>query len=323
MDLSHSNNTMMLCVIFGGYAIVFLLGYAFIVSRKQHTEELSRLDKHRKRMEDKEAAKVAVSDDIFLRERSDFLGKLLAQAGLESKYDKMKQYWIMSAVLTPFVLAGLCFISPSTAPLAPFAIFLGPGMGAFGFIAWVKQQVKARQDKLTAQLPGVLETMVSSLKSGSPVVECFKLLSETAPDPIRSEFKRSLVSLQLGKPFREVMAEMCTRIRTPDFRLLTQAIYISQDVGANLADVVAVIAEAIRERFRLRDFMAALTAQGKATAVFIGCLPYFITGMTWIMAPGYILPFLNHPIGRIAFIGGMLWEGIGFWILMKLTTFEV
>jgi tight adherence protein B len=116
---------------------------------------------------------------------------------------------------------------------------------------------------------------------------------------------------------------MCDRIRTPDFKLLTQAIYISQDVGANLADVVAVIAEAIRERFRLRDFMAALTAQGKATAVFIGCLPYFITFMTWLMAPGYMTPFLNHPVARIVFIAMIIWEGIGFYILMKLCTFEV
>ena len=82
-------------------------------------------------------------------------------------------------------------------------------------------------------------------------------------------------------------------------------------------------AEAIRERFRLRDFMDALTAQGKATAVFIGCLPYFITGMTYIMAPGYIIPFLNHPVARIIFIGMIIWEGIGFYILIRLCTFEV
>jgi tight adherence protein B len=321
MDLSHSNNAILLATILGGYAFIGVLGYLFILSRKHHTEELSRLDKHRKRMEEKEAAKVHVSEDIFLRERSDFLGQLLSQAGLESQYEKMRMNWIVSAIATPIVLGAVCAVFQPV--LLPFAIFFGPGLGAFGFVQYIKFLIKNRQRRLTAQLPAVLETMVSSLKSGSPVVECFKVLAETAPDPIRGEFKRSLVSLQLGKPFREVMGEMCTRIRTPDFRLLTQAIYISQDVGANLADVVATIAEAIRERFRLRDYMAALTAQGKATAVFIGCLPYFITGMTYMMASGYILPFLNHPIARLVFIAMIIWEGIGFWILMKICTFEV
>ncbi len=41
------------------------------------------------------------------------------------------------------------------------------------------------------------------------------------------------------------------------------------------------------------------------------------------MAPGYITPFLNHPIARIVFIAMMVWEAVGAWILVKMTTFEV
>jgi tight adherence protein B len=307
--------------IFGGYTFVGVLAVAFIASRKEHNESLLRLSKHAKKMEAKEAAKVHVDEDIFLKEKDDFLGRLLSQAGLESKYDKIKTNWIATSIATPAVMAVCCWIwAPE---MLAVAVIFGLPMGAFGFIQYLKFIVKQRQNRLTAQLPGVLESMVSSLKAGSPVVECFKLLSETSPDPIRSEFKRALVSLQLGKPFRDVLAEMSIRIRTPDFKLLTQAIFISQDVGANLADVVAVIAEAIRERFRLRDFMNALTAQGKATAVFIGCLPYFITVMTWFAAPGYLVPFFNHPIARLVTIALIIWEFIGFYILIKMTTFEV
>ncbi|MBY0551644.1 MAG: type II secretion system F family protein [Candidatus Obscuribacterales bacterium] len=305
---------------------IFLAGlllFAYLTGRSGHTEQLSRLDKQRKRFEAKESAKPEAID-IFLKTEEDMLGKLLSQAGLESQYVKYKGRWILTILGTTCGMAIFCFI-PQTgaAALAPFSIILGPGLGSFGFIQYLKYLASDRQKKLTVQLPGVLESMVSTLKAGSPVVECFKLLSETAPEPIRSEFRRALVSLQLGKPFREVLAEMGTRIRTPDFRLLTQAIFISQDVGANLADVVATIAEAIRERFRLRDFLAALTAQGKMTAMFIGALPYFITGMTYVITPGYITPFLNHPIARIVFIGLMIWEAIGAWILVKMTTFEV
>ena len=320
MDFSNPN-TMMVFYIFGGYALIGILFVAWVSGRRQFTEELNRLGRHAKKMEEKEAAKMEVAEDIFFTERHDFLGRLLAQAGMEAKYDKMKSNWIMSTIITPTVLAALCWWKAPE--LLILCIIFGPALGAFGFVTWLKQMAKRRQNKMTAQLPQVLESMVSSLKAGSPVVECFKLLAETAPEPIRAEFKRSLVSLQLGKPFRDVMAEMATRIRTPDFKLLTQAIFISQDVGANLADVVATIAECIRERFRLRDFLDSLTAQGKATAVFIGCLPYFITGMTYMMAPGYITPFLNHPIARLIFLGFILWEGIGFYILIKLCTFEV
>ncbi len=290
-------------------------------TRSQFADELARLTKHHRRM----AEKAGTDDDelnIFQNQRNDYLSRVLAQAGLESKYDQYKSYWIVSSVLGGVLFGAILFFC--TIPqLAPVGFVLGLPLGAGGFVFYLGLLAKRRQARMTEQLPQVLETMVSSLRAGSPVMECFKTLAETAPDPIRAEFKRGLVALQLGKPFRDTMAEMGVRIKTPDFRLLTQAIFISQDVGGNLADVVAIIAEAIRERFKLRDFLNSLTAQGKATAAFIGCLPYLITAITFLVTPGYIIPFLNHPIARIVMTVLIIWELTGFWILLKMTTFEV
>ncbi|HEY9683746.1 MAG TPA: type II secretion system F family protein [Oculatellaceae cyanobacterium] len=303
------------------FATVVIAGLLVMAgTRSQWSDELSRLGKHARRMSEKtnEAEEV----NIFLTKREGYLARVLAQAGLEAKYDQMRISWICSSIAGGAVLAMVCMLT-GISELMPVGFVLGVLAGAGGFVVYLDQVAKRRQAKMTEQLPQSLETMVSSLRAGSPIMEVFKVLAETAPDPIRAEFKRGLVSLQLGKPFRDVMNEMSMRIRTPDFRLLTQAIFISQDVGGNLADVVSVIAEAIRERFKLRDFLNALTAQGKATAMFIGCLPYVITLVTYVATPGYIVPFLNHPIARIVMIVLVLWEGLGFYILIRLTTFEV
>jgi tight adherence protein B len=303
------------------FATVLIAGLLIMAgTRSQWSDELSRLGKHSRRMSEKtnEAQEV----NIFLTQREGYLARVLAQAGLEAQYDKMRMYWVSSSIGGGCVFALLCMFT-GIPELMPVGFIVGLLVGAGGFVTYLNQVAKQRQAKMTEQLPQSLETMVSALRAGSPIMEAFKVLAETAPDPIKSEFKRGLVSLQLGKPFRDVMNEMSFRIRTPDFRLLTQAIFISQDVGGNLADVVAVIAEAIRERFKLRDFLNALTAQGKATAMFIGCLPYGITLMTYVATPGYIVPFLNHPIARLVLFALVCWEALGFWILMKLTTFEV
>jgi tight adherence protein B len=303
------------------FATVLIAGLLIMAgTRSQWSDELSRLGKHSRRMSEK--TNEAQEINIFLTQREGYLARVLAQAGLEAQYDKMRMYWISSAIGGGCVFALLCLFT-GIPELMPVGFIVGLLVGAGGFVTYLNQVAKRRQAKMTEQLPQSLETMVSALRAGSPIMEAFKVLAETAPDPIKAEFKRGLVSLQLGKPFRDVMNEMSFRIRTPDFRLLTQAIFISQDVGGNLADVVAVIAEAIRERFKLRDFLNALTAQGKATAMFIGCLPYGITLMTYVATPGYIVPFLNHPIARLVLFALVCWEALGFWILMKLTTFEV
>ena len=310
--------TLVGALVFGAIVFVGILWIA--ATRSQHMDELSRLSKHQRKMAEKQPLQEAES--IFLQKgRDDYLSKLLSEAGLEAKYDVIKQQWIVTAVVTGFALAaGAFFLAPDFWLLG---LIFGVPVGAAGYIKYLQMNAKKRQDKMTEQLPSVLESMVSSLRAGSPITETFKILSETAPEPIRSEFKRGLVALQLGKSFRECINEMCARIRTADFKLLAQAIFISQDVGANLADVIATIADTLRERFKLRDYMNSLTAQGKATAFFIGILPYGITAMTYMMSPSYIIPFFMHPIARLIFIAMILWEFVGFWVLMKLTTFEV
>jgi len=304
-------------IVFVTVCVVGLLLMA--ASRGEWADELNRLGKHQRRMLEKNNEDE--TENIFMTQRTDYLSRMLALAGLESKYEQMKMQWIVAALSTGAITALVLYLN--VPDLWVLGLILGTPIGAGGFVFYVSFLAKKRQAKMTEQLPQVLETMVSSLRAGSPVIEVFKVLSETATDPIRAEFKRGLISLQLGKPFREVMNEMSQRIRTPDFKLLTQAIFISQDVGGNLADVVATIADAIRERFKLRDFMNSLTAQGKATAMFIGCLPYGITTMTYIFSPGYIIPFLNNTYARIVLGALIAWEGLGFWILMKMTTFEV
>jgi tight adherence protein B len=304
-------------IVFIAITLSGLMVMAF--ARSQWSDELSRLGKQQRRLQQKNNDSTEVN--IFLTQRTDYLSRLLSLAGLEAKYEKMRMYWIVSSIGTACVFALILYFQLPEMTVVGF--ILGLPIGAGGFVAYLSFLAKRRQARLTEQLPQILETMASSLKAGSPVMEVFKVLADTAVDPIRSEFKRGLVSLQLGKPFRDVMHEMTLRIRTPDFKLLTHAIFISQDVGGNLADVVATIAEVIRERFKLRDFMNALTSQGKATAMFIGCLPYGITLFTVAFSPGYIIPFLNNGIARIVMALLVVWELIGFWILMKMTTFEV
>lgn len=306
-------------VIFVSVIVIGLLLMVFV--RRDSVDQLSRLAKHSRRMAEKMHDR-ADPESIFVAQKTDYLSRLLAQAGKEAEYDKMKTYWICSAIGAGLVFA-LLFVLQGLVEMAPVGFFVGLPVGAAGFVYYLGEVAKRRQAKITEQLPQILETMVSALRAGSPVMEVFKVISDTGPDPIKAEFKRGLISLQLGKPFRDVMVEMSHRIKAPDFKLLTQAIFISQEVGGNLADVVATIAEAIRERFKLRDFLNALTSQGKATATFIGCLPYLITVLTYFLTPAYMTPFLNNTIARIVMVGLVMWELLGFYILRKMVTFEV
>ena len=51
--------------------------------------------------------------------------------------------------------------------------------------------------------------------------------------------------------------------------------------------------------------------------------PFFVTGMTYLMAPGYIVPFLNHPIGRLLFFAASAWHVLGCWLFARTTNWAL
>lgn len=52
-----------------------------------------------------------------------------------------------------------------------------------------------------------------------------------------------------------------------------------------------------------------------ATIIFIGMTPIIFLFMCWLCVPGYVIPFYNHPIGRLAILVLLLWSFIGMGIM--------
>ena len=63
-----------------------------------------------------------------------------------------------------------------------------------------------------------------------------------------------------------------------DFAWAVMAIRIQREVGGNLAELLLTVAETMIDRERLRRDVAALTAEGKISAIVLGFLPVGLGG---------------------------------------------
>src|SRR3990167_8172874 len=86
---------------------LIIVGGVFLIAalRSQHASELTRLEKHKRKLAEKKP--LELEEDIFLQQKDDYLAKLLAQAGLEARYDSMRTQWIAWAIGTGVGLMGL------------------------------------------------------------------------------------------------------------------------------------------------------------------------------------------------------------------------
>lgn len=174
----------------GIFLVIVLAGMAVLsFARGPWMDELVRLTQHKKKMQRKYHENEDEVNIFLTDQHTDFLSKKLALAGLQARYEEMRMRLIVVAVLTAvgFGVLAAFYMPEMTVPAFIAGLFFGVG----GFIAYIGFLAKQRQAKIVEQLPQALETMVSALRAGSPIIEVFKVLADTASDPLRSEFKRA------------------------------------------------------------------------------------------------------------------------------------
>jgi len=182
---------------------------------------------------------------------------------------------------------------------------------------------RRRIAKVKSQLVDALGMVSNALRSGLSLQQGFQMVAEEMPAPIAQEFQLVVSSQQLGKTFDAALEEFKERIPLEEIDLLISSLIILRETGGNIIETLEVITHTIREEQRVKSKIKTVTTQGVAQAVVISALPFFLAGALYIIAPAYILPLFEHPLGwsMIAFM--LLMQGAGMWMMKKIVTIKV
>jgi hypothetical protein len=74
--------------------------------------------------------------------------------------------------------------------------------------------------------------------------------------------------------------------------------------------------------FTVGDCYAVRYAKSATVAVYF-MLPFVLLGLTYAMAPGYLVPWFNHPIARLVIIALVPWHGLGTWLFSRTSNFAL
>ena len=188
------------------------------------------------------------------------------------------------------------------------------------FLALAKSR---RESKFLAQLPDTLQLLAGSLATGYSLPQAMdSVVRETRP-PISVEFSRALIETRLGLLPEDALDGIAGRTGSRDFSWIVMAIRIQRDIGGNLAELLATVADTLRERQRLRRQVSALSAEGRLSGVILGALPLVFALYLIFARPDYIAPLFNTPLGLLLLtVGGVLLVVGGVW-MAKVIKIEV
>jgi len=242
--------------------------------------------------------------------------KRLSQTG---KTWTMGQYLIASGSIV-VVIAGLLLLKGVPILLALLVgIIAGAGLPHMVVNFHIKRRIKM----FNAKFPDAIELLVRGLRSGLPVTETMSVVAQEVPGPVGVEFRSVVDKMKIGRAMDVALQDTAERLGTPEFQFFCITLAIQRETGGNLAETLGNLADVLRKRGQMKLKIRAMSSESKASAYIIGSLPFIVFGMIWVINGGYMQKFFTDERLMVAGGGGMVWMGIGAFIMAKMIDFEI
>ena len=141
--------------------------------------------------------------------------------------------------------------------------------------------------------------------------------------PSAREFRRVFHEQNLGAPLDGVLRSLAARVPIVDVKFFVAAVLLQRETGGNLSEMLTKLGRIMRERFRLKGHIRAVTAHGRITAIILTLLPIILAASLAIRAPKYMDTFVTDFHGRIMAAAVIALQFIGYLIMRKMVNFRV
>ncbi|MBN1554278.1 MAG: type II secretion system F family protein [Phycisphaerae bacterium] len=204
---------------------------------------------------------------------------------------------------------------PGTLLAAGVGLIL-PGL----FIRYLRRR---RQRKIEAQLVGGVQMLASGVRAGLNLVQSMEMIARDAPVPLREEFAHLLSEYEYGVPLDEAMESAARRVDLPDVRLLFAALQTHRQRGGDLGETLDRIAASIREIQRLESRVQTLTAQGRATARWLGAMPGVVMLILYFIDAAGVITLFTDGLGKMILALVVVLNIIGFLWIRKIMAIDI
>jgi tight adherence protein B len=316
----------LIILFFASVAAIELFMYGYRTTRLRSTKKAKRRLRNYSISEEYEDEGEITSKEILsdIKAFNRFLGKIpLVKSLYKLTVMAKAPYPVSIYILISLILAFAGFSVFNTfLEMFFLSLLIGPAglLLPWGYL-YVRKRV--RMKKFERQLPEALELVARSLRAGVSFSGALQHITENFDDPLGTEFGEALFQINYGYSVVDALKNMTGRVECPDMKFFVVSVALQAETGGNLAEISESIARVIRERFKFRDKVRALTGEGKLTAIVLGCLPFFVIGALAIVNPGYLVPLYTEPVGKLISGAALAMMGLGIFVIIRIIDIDL
>jgi len=249
-------------------------------------------------------------------ELSGRLERLIEQSGL-----KWRPARVVHASLALFI-AG--FLLAYSFQIASTGLRLAAGTAlAVLPVLYILRVRNRRLFKFEEQFPESLEFVARSMRAGHAFSVSLEMLYREFQEPLSGEMKRTFEEHNLGLPLDQALLKLASRVPSLDVHFFVSAVLLQKRTGGNLAEILDKLASLIRERFKLRGKIRAISAHGRMTGMALTMIPLGVATLMFYVNPSYVGFFIDDETGNIMAAAAAGLQVLGYLIIRKIVSIEV
>lgn len=242
--------------------------------------------------------------------------QLLEQAGLRWAPARLVHLCLVS-FLGGVIFAWLMLPIPHVLDLVVGAV---AGCGPVIYV-WSKRRTRLK--RFEELFPETLEFISRSMRAGHAFSVSLEMIHREFQEPVSGEFRRTFEEHNLGLPIEVALQKLATRVPSLDVHFFVSAVLLQKRTGGNLAEILDKLAYVIRERFKLRGRIRAVSAHGRMTATALSAIPVVVAVLMFYTNPDYVKFFFNDDVGNIMAGVAVTLQLVGYAIMKKIVNIEV
>jgi tight adherence protein B len=187
----------------------------------------------------------------------------------------------------------------------------------------VLRKRSSRLHRFEELFPDCLEFVSRSMRAGHAFSVSLEMIHREFQEPVSSEFKRSFEEHNLGLPLDVALEKLAKRVPLLDVQFFVSAVILQKRTGGNVAEILDKLAYVIRERFKLRGKIRAISAHGKMTGMALSSIPMAVAALMFFTNRDYILFFFNDDVGNLMAAAAFGLQMLGYFIIQQIVKIEV
>jgi tight adherence protein B len=190
-------------------------------------------------------------------------------------------------------------------------------------LVYVIRKRNARMRRFEELFPDSLEFVARSMRAGHAFSVSLEMIQREFQEPLAGEFRRTFEEHNLGLPLDVALQKLAQRIPSLDVHFFISAVLLQKRTGGNLSEILDKLAYVIRERFKLRGRIRAISAHGRMTGTALTCIPIGVAVLMFYTNPDYVKFFFLDDVGNIMLGAAVALQIVGYTIIKQIVKIEV